>query len=160
MAGALTLTGAPSALAGPPEGFSLQTVAAGLDQPTAFAFAPDGRVFVAEKAGRVVVVSGGSVAGTFIDLRDQTNSHLDRGLIGLALDPDFAQNRRVYLSFTEELRPDDPDRAHTAGGRLIRVAASAANGNVADLATRVDMITDFESQGETHSVGGIRFGSW
>ena len=147
----------PTASAGPPAGFSLETVASGLEQPTAFAHAPDGRIFVAEKPGRVRIVSGGTVVATFIDLRAQTNSHLDRGLIGLALDPDFARNRRVYLAFTEELRPDDPDRAHAAGGRLIRVAASAANLNLADAATRTDLVTGFESQGETHSVGGLRF---
>jgi glucose/arabinose dehydrogenase len=69
-----------------------------LDTPTAVAYAPDGRTFVTEKAGRVKVVNPGSTtATTLIDLSAKVNSYSDRGLLGIAVDKDFAVNRFLYL---------------------------------------------------------------
>lgn len=145
-----------TASAGPPAGFSLEPIAVGFDQPTAFAHAPDGRVFVAEKPGVVKVVSSGSVS-TFLDLRDRTNEFWNRGLIGLALDPDFADNRRVYLAFSEELNPSEPDGPPPAGGLIVRVEESATAPNTAAPATETTLLDGFQSLHFSHSVGGLRF---
>lgn len=140
-----------------PPGFSIEPFVAGLIEPIGFDYAPDGRVFVAEKAGRVQIVDNGNIVGTFIDLRDEVNSQKGRGLIGLALDPQFAANQRVYLNFTAELQPTNPDSTAAAGGSLIRVAASTANPNVADLSTRVTLLEGHDNPATTHSVGDIDF---
>ncbi len=140
-----------------PPGFSIEPFVGGLVEPIAVAYAPDGRIFVAEKAGRVQVISQGHVVGTFIDLRNEVNSKQDRGLIGLALDPNFAVNRRVYLNFTVELQPTNPDASGPAGGSLIRVAALANNPNVADLSTRLTLLSGHDNPSTTHSVGDIEF---
>lgn len=140
-----------------PPGFSIETFAAGLVEPIAMAYAPDGRVFVAEKAGRVQVLSQGTVVGTFIDLRSEVNSRHDRGLIGIAIDPNFATNGRMYLNFTAELQPGSPDSAAAAGGSLIRIDASASNPNEADPSTRVTLLSGHDNFSTTHSVGDIEF---
>ena len=78
-----------------PPGFHDSVVLSGLQSPTAVAFASDGRVFVAEKAGVVKVFDGlGDTTPTvFADLRTEVNDYRERGLLGLALDPAFPAQR-------------------------------------------------------------------
>ena len=87
-----------------PAGFSTVEQVAGLDGPTALAYAPDGRLFVAEKAGRVRVVGadGRLRAEPVIDISDHVNSYWDRGLLGIAVDAEFATNRSIYLLYVHE----------------------------------------------------------
>ena len=70
-------------------GFQETTAFSGLDAPTAVRFAPDGRVFVAEKRGAIKVFDslGDTTPTVFADLRHKVNDYWDRGLLGLALDP-------------------------------------------------------------------------
>ena len=61
--------------------------------PTNFVFAPDGRIFVAQQNGVVRVFKNGALLPTpLIDLQDRVNDYWDHGLLGMALDPNFAQN--------------------------------------------------------------------
>ena len=144
----------PCTRAAPPEDFKLRTIVRGLETPTAFAYAPDGRVFITEKRGVVRVLSKRKLR-TFLDLRDEVNEFSDRGLNNLIIDA----KGRLYLFFTEELRPDDPDELHPAAGRLIRIEPSKDNRNRADPKTRRTLISGFESTGPWHSVGGLDFDS-
>ena len=158
---ALALAVAAPAVADPPSGFStvsvLPAAAAGPGGgPTSFAYAPDGRIFVGRKTGIVDVWDGG-VEHVFIDLRAEVNSVQSRGLVGLAVDPNFAANGRVYILYTQELRPDDPDQGYPAGGQLISVTAKAADPDSADPASRVTLVTGFNSVSRLHSVAGLRF---
>lgn len=76
------------------------TLVSGLDQPTSMAFLGDGDFLVLEKAsGKVKHVVNGSVVGTALDLA--VNSASERGLLGIALQPDFASSHGVYLYWTE-----------------------------------------------------------
>jgi glucose/arabinose dehydrogenase len=142
-------------------GFRKELIASGLVQPVAFAEAPDGRIFVNEKAGRVRVIQNGQLLPTpFLDINLEVNSHHDRGLIGIALDPNFAVNRYVYLQYAVELdpaNPDKPDFNTPAAGQLIRVTASASNPNVADPASRVVIQSGHQMTHATHAVGEIDF---
>ncbi len=67
-------------------------------------FAPDGRVFVAEKPGAIKVFDGlgDTTPTTFANLRTQVNHNWDRGLLGLALDPDFPAKPFVYVLYTHD----------------------------------------------------------
>ena len=80
--------------------YQADTVASDLDSPWAMAFAPDGRLFVTERVGRVrtfdAALRSSSVALTAGDVFVQGEA----GLLGLALDPDFAYTRLVYLYYT------------------------------------------------------------
>jgi aldose sugar dehydrogenase len=78
---------------------SVRTVVAGLDQPTSMAFLGADDFLVLEKStGLVKRIINGSVAGTALDLA--VNSASERGLLGMALHPEFAANGWVYLYWT------------------------------------------------------------
>lgn len=110
-----------------PAGFSTVEQASGLDGPTALAYAPDGRLFVAEKAGRVRVAGadGRLRPEPVIDISDHVNSYWDRGLLGIAVDADFATNRSIYLLYVYEANGLDPTGPKTS--RLTRIRVSSDN---------------------------------
>ena len=88
-----------------PEGFSAQVVAADLATPTDFDFLPDGRILVAERSGLVRLFdSQGSSSKPALDLRQRMSIYGFRGLMTVAVDPDFAQNRYMYVSYTPRPR--------------------------------------------------------
>ncbi|MEO1592302.1 MAG: Calx-beta domain-containing protein [Cyanobacteria bacterium J06632_22] len=79
------------------------TAVSGLTQPTTLDWTPDDQyLLVAEKAGRVRVVdSNGTLRATpLIDLSSQVNGTRDRGLLGLAIHPNFPSTPYVYLAYT------------------------------------------------------------
>jgi len=167
-----SLPARPASTATTPTGFVSEIAYAGLPQATDFAFAPDGRTFVATKAGAVRIIKDGALLPTpFTTL--PVNDIWDRGLIGLALDPDFATNGYVYLYFTYENNASAPWGPKT--GRLVRVTASGdvaapgsetvLLGSVAGDATRPSC-QDFApgadcipADGLSHNGGGLRFAS-
>ncbi len=86
----------------------------GLAQPVRFAFAPfdDSLVYIAEKAGRVLLADlDGGPPTTVLDLRDQVNSAGDRGLLDVVLHPDFAANPYLYAFYVV----DPPETAGLTG---------------------------------------------
>ncbi|MEH1936924.1 MAG: PA14 domain-containing protein [Nostoc sp.] len=123
--------------------FALDTVASGLTQPTAFDWTSDGKtMFIAQKDGVVRVLKNGSLLSTpFIDISGEVNSARDRGLLGIAVNPDFGKspngNNYVYLLYAydpPETNPnnpknnpnqflDDADQSGNRTGRLTRVTA-------------------------------------
>ena len=74
-------------------------VVTGLDFPTGIAFAPDGRMFVNERAGRIRVVSDGGLDPTPV-ARIPTTTSGEAGLLGIALPPDFSSEERIYAFAT------------------------------------------------------------
>jgi glucose/arabinose dehydrogenase len=118
----------PAAAATLPSGFYLENVSGPVAfvLPVAAAFAPDGRLFVVEKQGVVWVVRDGErQLVPFLDLRAEVlNSH-DRGMLGIALDPHFAENGRVYVAYTVD-HDGSGDRLRTdVFASVTRYAASA-----------------------------------
>ncbi|HEY3290972.1 MAG TPA: PQQ-dependent sugar dehydrogenase, partial [Anaerolineae bacterium] len=84
-----------------PAGFVVDTVANNFEWPTAFSFLPDGRILVTEKGGMVKMIDHGVVrAQPVIDLRSHVNDYVDRGMIDVAVDPDFTRNHFIYLFYT------------------------------------------------------------
>ena len=67
-----------------PTGFSETLIASGLSNPTAMAFAPDGRLFICQQRGQVRVVKNGALLPTPF-LTVNVNSSGERGLLGIAL---------------------------------------------------------------------------
>ena len=93
----------PSPRIGPAVVENVQLVAAGLEVPWAVAQAPDGRLFVTERPGRVRIVrlgGGGLQAQPWANVPARANPDAERGLLGIALDPDFARNSFVYLYYS------------------------------------------------------------
>lgn len=74
-------------------------MATGLDIPWAIDFAPDGRVFITERPGRIRLIKDGKLQSEPWMILDVAEVG-EAGLLGLALDPQFAQNRFVYVAYT------------------------------------------------------------
>ncbi len=83
----------------------LVKVASGFERPTSVTNAGDGsgRVFVVEQGGLVRVMKDGKVLSQpFLDVRDLTRAGGERGLLGLAFDPKFKQNGRLFVDYTNQ----------------------------------------------------------
>ncbi len=137
-----------SAMAAPtlPPGFVSEATVAGLSSPTGMAWAPDGRMFITLKGGRVLVSQNGQLLpNDFIDLSKEVNDYWDRGLLGIAVHPNFPTTPYIYLLYTYDPPDlpggpgavDGPDGSGERVSRLIRVSASATDTNVADPASKV-----------------------
>ncbi len=122
----------------------------GLSMPVSMAFAPDGRIFVAEKSGklRVVKKDGTLVATPSLTLNVSANS--ERGLLGVALDPNFSTNRYIYLYYTRESSP--------IKNRLSRFTASVTNPDLVEANSEKVLIDDIASDAGNHNGGAIHFG--
>jgi glucose/arabinose dehydrogenase len=129
-----------------PAGFAESLVAGGLQRPTAMAFAPDGRLFIAEQAGNVRVVSNGALLTTpFTTLT--VNSSGERGVLGIAFDPAFPVNQFVYVYYTA-----------TTPVIHNRVSRFTANGNVAAPGSEVVIVELEPLTATNHNGGAIHFG--
>ena len=96
--------GAPTMLA---PNLQVNTVATGLTTPTTMAFLGPNDMFVLEKSTGVVKRITGSTTTTVLDLG--VNSSSERGLLGIALHPNFPTNHGVYLYWTCQAPPPPPD---------------------------------------------------
>lgn len=83
-----------------PDGFELTEFAGGFDLPIALAEAPDGRIFVAERVGRVRIVSPDGVVQQAPFAQFDVFIEGESGLLGMAIDPDFSNNGFVYFFAT------------------------------------------------------------
>ena len=150
-----------------PTGFYVENAASGatFTVPVTFAFAPDGRIFVAEKSGLVYVVENGTKLATpFIDLRWDVLDHHDRGLLGMVLDPNFATTRYIYFLYTFDWNGAGDTQRLDVPGRLVRYTASAGNPNVADVNSRLVLIgstypVGFPACYFSHAPGALRIGT-
>jgi len=106
----LGLITGPAHAATLPAGFSESIVFSGLTSPTAIRFSSDGRVFVTEKSGLVKVFANLSATTptVFHDLRTNVHNFWDRGLMGLALHPNFPTVPSVYVIYTYDKDPNNP----------------------------------------------------
>jgi len=160
-----------------PPGFHQEIVFSELVAPTAVEFASDGRVFVAEKSGliRVFLNLSATVPAVFADLRTNVHNYEDRGLLGMALHPDFPTTPYVYVLYTHDAAiggtaprwgtvggtSDDcptPPGPNTDGcvvsGRLSRLEAAG------DVMTgpEIVLLEGWCQQFSTHSIGSLAFG--
>jgi glucose/arabinose dehydrogenase len=97
---ALTACGIPhEQLAGTPPDLKVEVLVRGLNTPWAIDFAPDRRIFITERPGRIRIVEDGQLrAEPWAAL--EVAAVGEAGLMGLALDPRFGQNGFVYVAYT------------------------------------------------------------
>src|SRR5262245_13646662 len=82
-----------------PSGFTEGLVASGISSPTAMSFAPDGRLFVCQQNGQLRVIKNDVLLATpFLSVA--VDSSGERGLLGVAFDPNFVVNHWVYIYHT------------------------------------------------------------
>jgi glucose/arabinose dehydrogenase len=138
--------GAPAAFA------QLQTriVASGLDHPL-FATSPpgDSRLFIVEQGGLIKILQNGTVQPTpFLDLSGSVNTEGERGLLGMAFDPNFASNRRFYVDYIDK----------TSLNTIVATyQVSATQPNVADIASRQTVLTVQQPEFNNHKAGWLGF---
>lgn len=160
-----------------PAGFQVSTVISGLDTPTAVRFSPDGRVFVSEKSGLIKVFDdiNDTTASIFADLSTNVYSHMDRGLLGMELHPNFPATPYVYVAYTHDAAiggtaprwgtpgvlsdpcPDPPGALSDGCVASARLSRLEASGNVMTGTERV-LVEDWCSQYPSHSIGTVTFG--
>lgn len=163
-----------------PPGFELVPVPGKFDTATNLVFAPDATLFVVQKFGvvRVIRPDGTLQTANFIDLMDEVNNNYDRGLLSLALHPDFLPDGGptswVYLVYTvspvfgQDLDFDTDDKYSFS--RLTRWRAVTVGTDVkADLASRQVLLGHQELDGTvpdgiaslhiSHSNGRLVFGA-
>src|SRR5690349_7133205 len=169
---------APLAAQTLPPGFVVSDTITGLNQPSAVRFARDGRVFVAEQSGRLWVypaITGGTRVSV-ADLRTAAHNFWDRGLLGLALDPDFPDAPFVYVLYTHDAGiggtaprwgapgatgdgcPTPPGSTAANGGCVVsgRLSRLRLSGDVA-IEEKV-LVDDWFQQYPSHSIGSLSFG--
>ncbi len=130
-----------------PAGFTETQIATGLSAPTAMAFAPDGRLFVCQQGGQLRVIKNGALLATPF-LAVTTDPSGERGLLGIAFDPNFASNRFLYIYYTVASAP-----IHN------RVSRFTANGDVAAANSEVVILELDNLSGATnHNGGAMHFG--
>jgi len=129
-----------------PPGFTETPITTALTAPTAMTFAPDGRLFVAEQGGTLRVIKNGTLlAQPFVTVTTTTSG--ERGLLGVAFDPNFAMNNFVYVYYTA-----------TTATVHNRVSRFTASGDVAVPGSEVQLL-NLPTLGPTnHNGGAIHFG--
>lgn len=110
----------------PPGFVRTAIVDVGLNEPTVIEFAPDGRLFIAERGGRILIHQGGQMLGAPLIQVSADNVLGERGLVGMAIDPEFATNGYLYVYYTRAITPEISRN---------RVSRFTVIGNAADPAT-------------------------
>lgn len=79
--------------------FTLETIVEGLENPWSIDFLPDGRILVTEKPGRLRIVENGKLSEPVNGI-PKVKDKGQGGLLDIALDPDYAENNIIYLSYS------------------------------------------------------------
>jgi aldose sugar dehydrogenase len=125
--------------------FQVDTVMSDLEIPWSLAFAPDGRLFVTERPGRVRILNLATFISEVALTLDGVFAQGEAGLLGLALDPNFVQNRFVYVYYS----------AATGGGAVNRIERyREVGGRLGERAVILDGIP----AATIHDGGRLKFG--
>lgn len=131
----------------------LQTISTSFSSPV-FMTAPAGdstRLFIVEQGGLIRIfdlTTGLLLATPFLDISNLTSAVGERGLLGMAFDPQYGTNRRFYVYYTNN------------GGDIViaRYLRNAANPNLADSFPATPLLTVEHSAFSNHNGGMLAFG--
>lgn len=145
----LLLFAAGKVAASVPSGFTETLLVSGLSTPTAMAVANDGsgRIFVCQQGGALRVIKNGTLLATPFH-NFTVNSSGERGLLGVAFDPNFATNQFVYVYYTA-----------TTPAIHNRVSRITANGDVSTGTELILLELNNLSSATNHNGGALHFGS-
>ncbi len=155
----------------------------GLQKPSTLEFAPDGKIFVAERNGRVIEFDSkeDSTPTLVLSILDKVMAKGDRGILGMKLDPEYPTKPYVYLSYTYDAPiggdsslsththysdgGDECDEATNNGvdclvsGRLARIKINPATSVAVDPTSEEVLVNSWCQQVSSHSIGDIEFDS-
>lgn len=139
-----------------PSGFQ-DTLVARVSSPIALAFTPDGRMLIAEQGGQLRVFKNGLLATPTLNLSSRLCSDSERGLLGVAVDPQFASNRYIYLFYTFD--KFDNCATQTTNVPVNRVSRfTLPTSNVIDPQSEKILINNIPSYAGNHNGGDVGFG--
>jgi glucose/arabinose dehydrogenase len=129
-----------------------EEVLSGISSPTTITHAGDERIFVTEQSGRIRVFyrDGTLESEPFLDIQDRVTSGGERGLLGLAFEPDFCESGRFYVNYTAT---DD-----TLVTRISRFTVSDENPLMGDPDSE-EILIQFGQDFPNHNGGHVEFGS-
>ncbi len=135
----------------------IDTVVAEVPLSTGLAFLPDGRLLVTAKVGRLFLVTpGGANLTLLLDLSEEVCDDVDRGMGGVAVDPEFDSNGFVYLYYTFDKHGDCETRTETPPvNRAVRYVL--ADGAI-DPESALPLIDNVPTPGGYHEGGDMHFG--
>ncbi len=132
-----------------PGGFTDEGVVTGLDKPIALSFLPDGQLLLVQKGGEILRVdlsSTPAVTSSYLTITD-IDTVGERGLLDLALDPNYATNGQFYVYYSN------------FSAERFRIARFVDTGGVASLVSETVIWEDNEDvSGSAHLGGGLDFG--
>ncbi len=99
-------------------GYELVSVADGLQNPWSMAFLPNGDMLITERTGRLRILRDGSLLPDPVPGVPEVYGRGQGGLLDIALHPDFASNRMVYLSFSKPVEGGSESTTAVARGRF------------------------------------------
>jgi len=144
---ALAVTTASAALASELPPIGLVPVATGLDSPVYVTDPGDGRLFVVEQAGRIVIAENGMVReAPFLDLRSAVSFGGEQGLVGLAFDPAYADNGYFYVNYI-----------NLSGDTVVSRFSVSSDPNVANPSSE-EPVLGIGQPFPTHNGGHLAFG--
>ncbi len=127
-----------------PPGFAQLLLAEELD-PTTMALTPDGRLFITEKNGRILIVENGILlTDPFLTL--EVDNYNERGLSGIAIDPHFEDNGYIYVYYT--VKNEDHNR----------ISRFTADGNYVVPGSELILLDINQLNGTIHNAGSMAFG--
>ncbi len=159
-----------------PPGFQEQVVFEGLTNPTVVRFAADGRIFVAEKSGKIKIFNGlaDTTPDLLVDLSVNVHNFWDRGMLGMAIDLEFPARPFIYVLYTYDFDPTysgpQPPRWDDAcptppgptadgcvvNGRISKLEVASDNTLVGE--EQVLLENSWCQQYPSHSIGSLQFG--
>jgi glucose/arabinose dehydrogenase len=163
------IAGSRPAAASVPAGFATTVTQSDLVLPTSFAFARDGRLFVAEKRGTIQTYDSvdDESPSLFADLRRQVHNHLDRGLLSVEVDPGWPLRPFVYVLYSRDAPvgqavavyggTTDSDPCPTAGCPAQTVIARLTADATPAMTASTDLVAGVCTQFPYHDGGGLRF---
>ena len=155
------MVAAPASAAVLPSGFE-DTLLTSFDGAMSLAFTPDGRMLIAGRTGELRVYRNGALSPPALNLRSQLCWDHERGMVGIAVDPEFATNHHIYLYYTFDKHHTaaagvcDVENSRTPVNRLSRFTLGA--NNVVDPASETILLDNIPSYGGNHNAGDLGFG--
>ena len=131
-----------------PGGYDWQPIVSGLDRPVDLQADGSGRLFVVEKVGRIRLIQDGKLLDQpFLDITDRVGSQgNEQGLLGLAFHPQYAQNGRFFVNYT-----------NTSGDTVIARFQVSSDANRADPDSEVKLL-GVDQPYPNHNGGVLAFG--
>jgi glucose/arabinose dehydrogenase/chitodextrinase len=136
-------------------------VIANVGGPTALAFTPDGRLLITTQGGQVRIYQNGSLLpNAAINLGSRLCTNSERGLLGVAVDPNFSSNRFVYFFYTfnkfNTCPTGQPTNTNNPVNRVSRFVL--ADDNTISLSSETVLIDNIHSPNGNHNGGDLHFG--